>query len=322
MSERLATTWDKMHTKMASGRVLRDMGMVACGKSYISASSSLFYYDRNVTRATSIKDPNTSKTYDMFLARSTYLPRCSLGIPSKLSLNKERPTAKNLNGLLAGWTGTYSLFGNPDVRISILNDPDTLNKLQRSIGRNPGVDAFEIHRSEEVAGLIDNTTYLSHFAEGMRVPVSGLSDPVHASHDVDPGDHVGGWFSIPPEFCEQIADAAKKALGNPENEAHIATAIDRLQECTSHYLYCVNSATYESRLRNMPPPQTLEQVAEDGLPTFEALSARNLEVLTTLGIAPQDPTAEELAYVNKKFERFIANILLNARKESPVSQAA
>lgn len=159
-------------------------------------------------------------------------------------------------GLLEHKSGNFSVEVNDPwgsflryrglVEVEVISSPEKVNEVQRTLGRNPGDDAFKLTALQGVAGLKAGP-YLDEFAE-MRSPVA---DPevswTTAEHDLNPIYHTGSWLNLPPKHCRAIAGHAQKLKAKygdriyepketrPKEVTQFAIAVDNLFLHTSSY---------------------------------------------------------------------------------------
>lgn len=144
--------------------------------------------------------------------------------------------------------------------------PHGINSLQRSLGREPGFDAFELTRLDDL-GTYTAREWLTGFAN-MQVPVAGLQNKIMAKHDTNPGDHVQSWITTPPAICRKIAERAAMLLDSPESTgsesqmSSMATALDDLAEFTKPILRNVHVFAQDTSTSELSP-NNLELLAQN-----------------------------------------------------------
>lgn len=199
----------------------------------------------------------------------------------------------------------------PVFEVTTRTSPQGINDIQRSLGRNPGEDAFELVRMRGHS-IFSAMEWLTGFAN-MQVPVAGLENDFYSRHDTNPDDHVQSWIVTPPRICQKIAEQAAKLLERPENfqdgeflsnGGTMVQSLDELALFTKPLLGAVYKEAREDD--GTLSRDVLARIKSEGLEphstrsvTFNSLAylgisddtQPNLEVLTT------ETTAEYMTYI-------------------------
>ncbi len=201
---------------------------------------------------------------------------------------------------------------HPLLEVTTTTSPQGINNAQRSLGRNPGEDAFELVRIPGYSQF-SAMDWLTGFAN-MQVPVAGLEKEFYAQHDTDPADHVQSWVVTPPWICRKIAEQAAKLLERSENFKNgqnispgetMAWTLDELALFTKPLLRAVyRQASGDNGLSR----DSLVRIKNNGLEYDEAVSTSfnslyRLRIFDDADLSPEalttKTTSEYVAYITE-----------------------